>query len=802
MTSQRQGAKFLEPNSEEDGKKRLRDKFLMLAVAFLAIQIGATGVKLWQDARIDTEREEQRLEAVLGQMNAQIEEQRSILATAIDRPGGGRVTSLQVEAAVPGSERVFRVRPEGPRLRLADPVEILKARWLVENNRSVGVTANNLIVIHRSGRDTWAMAVPLFAVFDGFSENELALSFAPPGRDQATIGLGNDRAIDFLADPDRFFAIDRAWTKKVRACSPVLDGAAIACVASVRPLGSWLNMISVLAYISLSLAPILAIVTVMSRPIRKRLARDRIMSGESEFAHSSRHNATGTNRVLEINGVGTWRTDDTLKSIRVTGQPADWLGVPSGQDVTFDEAVSNMRKEAGAKFVEALSRARRQGTISGVVDVGLGDRRRFLEFRGCVDPDGKGGLSGIVIDVTRRKQFEDQIRASEARFRSALEGVSLPIALWDNRRRLVFWNQAFVNDFQLEAEGIRAGTSYDAISMAMSRAVRLDRSVETESGERELQLRDGRWIKLVERDTLSGLKLTMGSDLTALRQQQDDQLRGEKKLKRLVQELERSEGREKELRRQYSEAKTKAEHASQAKGSFLANMSHELRTPLNAINGFSEMLVKEVFGPLGDTRYKSYAQDILISGQHLLDMINDILDMAKIESGKMTINTKPIDPVEPVDAAVRMVRRKADEKKQTLTLDYSEDVMDIEADHRAIRQMVLNLVSNAIKFTRENGEIKVRIENHGPAHVAMSVHDNGVGISQEDLPRLANPFEQASSGQDMNHNGTGLGLALTRSLVEMHGGEFKIESELGSGTKVTLILPVQQPELPTSEEAA
>ena len=212
------------------------------------------------------------------------------------------------------------------------------------------------------------------------------------------------------------------------------------------------------------------------------------------------------------------------------------------------------------------------------------------------------------------------------------------------------------------------------------------------------------------------------------------------------------------------------------------------------------MLVKEVFGPLGDKRYQSYAQDILISGQHLLDMINDILDMAKIESGKMTINTKPIDPIEPVDAAVRMIRRKADEKNLKLELVHSDDVQDIEADHRAVRQMVLNLTSNAIKFTKDGGKVTVNIRNEG-GFVAIAVQDTGVGIPKDDLPRLANPFEQAQSNQDMNQNGTGLGLALTRSLVEMHGGRFVIESELGVGTTVTIYLPVQQPDEATGEAA-
>ena len=254
-------------------------------------------------------------------------------------------------------------------------------------------------------------------------------------------------------------------------------------------------------------------------------------------------------------------------------------------------------------------------------------------------------------------------------------------------------------------------------------------------------------------------------------------------------DLERSEGRERELSRKYSEEKAKAEHAAHTKSAFLANMSHELRTPLNAINGFSEILSNELYGPMGDERYKGYAQDILTSGQHLLDMINDILDMAKIEAGKMTIDPQPIDPVDPVDAAVRMIRRKAEDKEIEMVLDAQPNIPEIDADHRAIRQMVLNLVSNAIKFTDAGGKITVAVEQRGP-EIYVGVTDTGIGIPAEDLPRLATPFEQVSGTKDRNYEGTGLGLALTKSFAEMHGGRMILSSIEGEGTTVAFTLPI------------
>jgi two-component system cell cycle sensor histidine kinase PleC len=196
-----------------------------------------------------------------------------------------------------------------------------------------------------------------------------------------------------------------------------------------------------------------------------------------------------------------------------------------------------------------------------------------------------------------------------------------------------------------------------------------------------------------------------------------------------------------------------------------------------------------MYGPLGDERYKEYAQDILASGKHLLDMITDILDMAKIEAGKMTVDLHPIDIVDPVDAAVRMIRRRAEEKEIDLKLVANSGLPLVEADHRAIRQMILNLVSNAIKFTDKGGEIRVTVDQKGP-NLRIAVRDNGIGIPADALPRLGEPFEQVSDTRDRNFDGTGLGLALTKSFAEMHGGRLTIASEEGRGTQVSFFLPI------------
>jgi len=224
-------------------------------------------------------------------------------------------------------------------------------------------------------------------------------------------------------------------------------------------------------------------------------------------------------------------------------------------------------------------------------------------------------------------------------------------------------------------------------------------------------------------------------------------------------------------------------------------MSHELRTPLNAINGFSEIMVGELFGPLGDARYKEYAGDILSSGQHLLAVINDILDMSKIEAGKMNLKFEPIDLQEVAEDAVRLIRNRAEAAGLTVIIDMP-NLPEVEADFRALKQVLLNLLSNAVKFTPRGGQIRVLgragSDSTGAPRVRVGVQDTGIGISKSDLERLAKPFEQVESQHAKTQQGTGLGLALTKSLIEMHGGMLEMISEPGHGTTVSFVLQARQ----------
>ncbi|MEH0071973.1 ATP-binding protein [Pannonibacter sp. Pt2-lr] len=228
-----------------------------------------------------------------------------------------------------------------------------------------------------------------------------------------------------------------------------------------------------------------------------------------------------------------------------------------------------------------------------------------------------------------------------------------------------------------------------------------------------------------------------------------------------------------ELADKYAQEKTNAENANRAKSEFLANISHELRTPLNAIIGFSDIMDKAMFGPIGSERYAEYCRDIYESGTYLLNVINDILDMSKIEAGRMDMSMTPFDAQSVIEEAVRIIRAPAQEKDIEVTCEV-EDGLDITADRRAFKQVLLNLLSNGIKFTPDHGEVRLKATT-ADGFARIEVTDTGIGIRKSDVERLAKPFVQVENQFTKTHKGSGLGLAIARSLIEMQGGAMMID---------------------------
>lgn len=238
-------------------------------------------------------------------------------------------------------------------------------------------------------------------------------------------------------------------------------------------------------------------------------------------------------------------------------------------------------------------------------------------------------------------------------------------------------------------------------------------------------------------------------------------------------------------------AKDQAESASRAKSDFLAIMSHELRTPLNAIIGFSEMLENEALGPIGNARYLDYAEDIRVSGKHLLSLINDILDLSKAEAGAMELNEEEVDLGAIVESCIVMVRPRTDQAQISVSVELAPDLPVVRADERKLRQAILNLLSNSVKYSSVGGEIRITAAATHDG-LRLSIADTGIGIAAGDIPKALSLFGQIDSPLNRRNTGTGLGLPLAKRIVEVHGGRFEMDSEFGKGTTVTLEMPAHR----------
>ena len=422
-----------------------------------------------------------------------------------------------------------------------------------------------------------------------------------------------------------------------------------------------------------------------------------------------------------------------------------------------------------------------------------------------VQQSGDSGphLIGIAVDITEQKTLVERTVEADLRLRDAIETIPEAFVVWDAQNRLVLCNSNFQELHNLPDDAIKAGASYESVVAAGRKPV--VRSKVTSEGQSpgartfEAQLDDGRWLHISERRTKDGGYVSVGTDITNIKRHEEKLMDSEKRLMATVadlrhsqQKLERQAEEVADLAEKYAEEKTRAEEANQAKSKFLANMSHELRTPLNAIIGFSEIMESGMFGPLGSDKYREYCHDIHQSGQYLLDVINDILDMSKIEAGRIRLDAEPIELESFLNDAMRVVSGRANDKRLKLIARIGRGIR-LTADHRLLKQIVLNLLSNAVKFTPEGGRVTIRGRATAGGWVSVSIADTGIGIPEDALARLGRPFEQVESQLTKSHQGSGLGLAIAKSLTELHLGTMRIHSTLGRGTMVLLRLPVTRP---------
>jgi len=369
-----------------------------------------------------------------------------------------------------------------------------------------------------------------------------------------------------------------------------------------------------------------------------------------------------------------------------------------------------------------------------------------------------------------------RINAGLSRLRDAITQMGAGFAIWDSDDQLVLCNGLLREIMPENAELLRPGITF-AECIANVGSVYVfggDEPPREWVAERLLRHRNpgdpfeivaggGRHIRIWEAKTSEGGIVGVYVDIT---------------------EGRRAEG---ELRR----AKEAAESANRSKSLFLANMSHELRTPLNAIIGFSEIIQGEMMGPLGDHRYLDYARDIHNAGKHLLEIINDILDMSKIESGKFKLDAEWTDIGELVEGVLHMVRARAREAGLALHAA-AAGLPSVFCERRVLRQVLLNLIGNAIKFTPSGGRIDIDAKMTAEGGIMVSVADTGIGIAPQNIPLALTPFGQIELTLSRAHGGVGLGLPLSQRLAELHGGRLQIESAIGRGTTVSVTLPPER----------
>ena len=382
-----------------------------------------------------------------------------------------------------------------------------------------------------------------------------------------------------------------------------------------------------------------------------------------------------------------------------------------------------------------------------------------------------GGCVLSCTDVTASRHREEHIAQNALLLTKTLASIGEGICVFDRRQRLVVWNTQFLTLFGIaprdawvgralsDFEGLPASRNL-TISAQDSEQFLVDFDSDADDNY-EFTVPSGKIIEVRRHTSPEFLLVYTFVDITARKQ----------------------------VEQKFQAAKEQAEISNRSKSNFLANMSHELRTPLNAIIGFSEIIANQSMGEINNEKYLEYANDIHASGLHLLGVINDILDLSKVEAGKLELFDEQLDLGKIIDDSIRLIRDRAHKKQITVTHLKSPIPPIIIADPRYMKQILLNILSNAEKFTLAQGTITIFTEIAGNGDLLLVISDSGIGIAAPDIERALSPFGQVDTNLNRQYQGTGLGLPLTQSLVEKHGGNFTLNSILGRGTDVIIRLP-------------
>ncbi len=505
--------------------------------------------------------------------------------------------------------------------------------------------------------------------------------------------------------------------------------------------------------------------------------------------------------VLTRGRCGLWDWDLASGHVKWSKSMFEIIGMPPCKGaLSFLEVNALIHPDDGG--LNALTTQLRSGNVQAIDHVfrlrGVGGD--WIWFRAKAEMiEGNGGsphIVGIAVDITETMALEERSTRADLRLRDAIETVSEAFVVWDAENRLVMCNSKFQRFHNLPPEAVRIGTPYVEV---MERGTPPLVHAQVVLGEQqplgartfEAQLGDGRWLQINERRTKDGGYVSVGTDITALKRHEEQLIESERRLmntiidlKKSRQKLETQAQQLAELADRYLEQKAEAESANRAKSDFLANMGHELRTPLNAILGFSEMMMLEAFGKIGSAQYLDYSRHIHSSGHHLLGVIADVLEMSRLEAGRVQIDKARFVVGDAINAAVASVAEQGGVCVQV----EGQCEIEINADRNAFEKILTIFLNNAVKYTPADGRITLRSCAVGGS-LSIYVEDTGVGMPPNAVIKLGRPFEQLNQPLKNGMRGSGLGLAIARSLVELHHGTMRIASEEGVGTTVLIQFP-------------